>query len=232
MRDRRRGDPPHGARAGRGGAWLRLRAHRHLHAGVRHARKLARGRAQRAHRQPRPRGRRDVHARRGRPEELLVGRRRPRREVRALDQPRTRPLGAVRRTAGVGPRRGDRHPGSGPGASAHHGGWQPAPVHSEQRPPRGRRREPRLHALDRHLRERDDAARRRGAAGAGAAREGALRPRPLPAGHAQRRELLAGDLRADGPGRVGGVHAHRRRDRRARGRTQTSRCSTTWSSRP
>ena len=40
----------------------RLRAHRHLHAGVRHAGELAGRRAQRADRQPRPRGRRDVPA--------------------------------------------------------------------------------------------------------------------------------------------------------------------------
>ena len=40
----------------------RLRAHRHLHAGVRHARELARRRAERPDRQPRPPGRRDVHA--------------------------------------------------------------------------------------------------------------------------------------------------------------------------
>ena len=40
----------------------RLRPDRHLHAGVRHAGELAGRRAQRAHRQPRPRGRRDVHA--------------------------------------------------------------------------------------------------------------------------------------------------------------------------
>ena len=48
-----------------------VRADRHLHAGVRHARELARRRAQRAHRQPRPRGRRDVHARRRGPAELV-----------------------------------------------------------------------------------------------------------------------------------------------------------------
>ena len=39
----------------------RLRPHRHLHAGVRHAGELAGRRAQRPHRQPRPAGRRDVH---------------------------------------------------------------------------------------------------------------------------------------------------------------------------
>ena len=49
----------------------RVRAHRHLHAGVRHARQLAGRRAQRAHRQPRPRGRRDVPAGRRRPAQLV-----------------------------------------------------------------------------------------------------------------------------------------------------------------
>ena len=48
-------DPPHRPRARRRRARRRLRPHRHLHPGVRHARELARRRAQRAHRQPRPR---------------------------------------------------------------------------------------------------------------------------------------------------------------------------------
>ena len=90
VRDRGRRDPPHGARAGGRRARRRVRAHRHLHAGVRHARELARRRAQRAHRQPRPRGRRDVHARGGRPEELLLGRRGAPAELRPLEQPRPR----------------------------------------------------------------------------------------------------------------------------------------------
>ena len=50
----------------RGAARRRVRPHRHLHAGVRHARELARRRRERAHRQPRPRGRRDVRQGRGR----------------------------------------------------------------------------------------------------------------------------------------------------------------------
>ena len=54
-------DPPHGARAGRRRARRGLRADRHLHAGVRHARELAGRRAERRDRQPRPAGRRDVH---------------------------------------------------------------------------------------------------------------------------------------------------------------------------
>ena len=112
MRHRGRRDPAHGARAGRGRARGRLRAHRHLHAGVRHARELARGRAERAHRQPRPRGRRDVHARGGR-----ARRTRPApggggrgRALRALEQPRARAAGVLRRAAGrpCSPRRSTR----------------------------------------------------------------------------------------------------------------------------
>ena len=53
-RDPGRGDRPHRAGVGRGGARRRLRADRHLHAGVRHARQLACRRPQRPHRQSRP----------------------------------------------------------------------------------------------------------------------------------------------------------------------------------
>ena len=76
------------------------------------ARELARGRAERAHRKPRPRGRRDVHARGRGPEELVGrGRRRPRRALRALDEPRARAARVLRRAAGVRAGRGDRHAG-------------------------------------------------------------------------------------------------------------------------
>ena len=64
VRDRRGRDPPHGPRAGGRAERRGLRAHRHHHAGVRDAGELAGRRAQRAHRQPRPAGRRDVPARR------------------------------------------------------------------------------------------------------------------------------------------------------------------------
>ena len=99
-------DPPDGARAGRGRARRGLRADRHLHAGVRHARELAGGRAERAHRQPRPRGRRDVHARGGGPAELLgAGRRREGHALRALAEPRAR---AAASTSASCPRRRSR----------------------------------------------------------------------------------------------------------------------------
>ena len=178
LRGRGRGDPSNGARAGGRRARRRVRAHRHLHAGVRHPRELARGRAERAHREPRPRGRRPVHARRGR------ARRTPPGAAPGAPptfgrwtQPRARAAGAVRRAARCRAGGGDRHPRRGPGARAHHGRRQSAPLDPEQRPARGRGRGPRLHALDRHLRERDDPPRGRDPARARAAREGALRPR-------------------------------------------------------
>ena len=66
LRDRGRRDPPHGARARRRRARRRLRADRDHHAALRQPRELARRRRQLPDRQPRPRGRRDVPARRGR----------------------------------------------------------------------------------------------------------------------------------------------------------------------
>ena len=52
-------------------------------------------------------------------------RRRTRREVRPLEQPRARPARAVRGAARVGSGRGDRDARRGPGARADHGGRQP-----------------------------------------------------------------------------------------------------------
>ena len=114
----------------------RLRPHRHLHAGVRHARELARRRAERAHRQPRPAGRRHVpqpaagaaqHARR-------AGHG-PRRAARALAEPRARPAGDVRRAPGRLPGRGDRDARRGPDPRAVHDRGQPGRQHAERRPP-------------------------------------------------------------------------------------------------
>ena len=122
----------------------------------------------------------------------------------------------------VGAGRGDRHARRGPGARADHRGRQPVRLDAQQRPARARGRVARLHGRDRHLRERDDPARGRDPARAGAAREGALRPRALPARGPQRRELLAARARARGAGRVGGLHAPRRGSSPARGRTPTS----------
>ena len=87
----------------------RLRAHRHLHAGVRDARQLAGRRAQRADRQPRPRGRRDVPAGgRRAAQRVRHPRRRQGRAHGALAQPRARAARDLRRAAGRRARRGDR----------------------------------------------------------------------------------------------------------------------------
>ena len=108
-------------------------------AGVRHAGQLAGRRAQRADRQPRPRGRRDVPAGRRRPlQRRRRARPRPRRAPRALRQPRARAGRGLRRAAGGVPGRGDRDPGRGPGPRADHAGRQPGPLHAEQRPSRRR----------------------------------------------------------------------------------------------
>ena len=93
----------------------------------------------------------------------LVGRGRqgPGRPLRPLPQPRARAARDLRRAAGGLPGRGDRHPGRGPGPRADHGRRQPGRLDAQQRPARARDRVARLHALDRHLRERDDPPRRR-----------------------------------------------------------------------
>ena len=71
--------------------------------------------AQRPHRQPRPRGRRDVPARRRRPAQHAPARGpRQGRAARPLDEPRRGPARVVRRAARRRPRRGDRRrPGEG-----------------------------------------------------------------------------------------------------------------------
>ena len=99
--------------------------------------------------------------------------------------------------------------------------------------PNSARMERALDGLDllrrgRHLRQRDDAPRRRGPARAVAAGAVALRPGALPAGGPQRGELLAARAPA-GPGRarrVGHAAAPRRRWRRGSRRPTTSSRST------
>ena len=86
------------------------------HAGVRHARELARRRVQRAHREPRPPGRRDVHPRRARRREHArdAGRRawrQARRAASAASGGSPRRFGEL--PGGV-PRRGDRDARRGP----------------------------------------------------------------------------------------------------------------------
>ena len=107
----------------------------------------------------------------------------------------------------------------------------PVALDAEQRPPRGRDRGSRLHARDRHLRERDDR------------HADVILPAPEPLEKAHYDLALyqlaarnmanysPADPRARGPGRVGGLHAARGRDRRAGAERRRRRCSTTWSSR-
>ena len=128
-------DPPHGARARRRRVGRGLRPDRHDDAGVRHARLLARRRAQRADRQPRPPGRRDVPARRRRPAQL-----RPARPAAAaastLGRWHSRVRGlpeSVRRAAGRRARRGDRDARRGPGPRADHARRQPGALDAELR---------------------------------------------------------------------------------------------------
>ena len=213
--------------------------HRHLHAGVRHARELARGRAQRADRQPRPRGRRDVHARRrGSGEHARRGR--PRAAACAFGRWRSRVRGLPEvfgelpvvclaeeiETPGEGQVRAlitrRRQPGADRRRTA---------AGSSARSSRST-----FMLCDRHLPERDDAPRRRGPARAVAAREVALRPRVHAVRDAQRGELLAAACsRTRDERHAAGVDhaaAPHRRARRARGRTPTSRRSTTSWPRP
>ena len=86
-----------------------LRADRHHDAALRDDGELARRRAQRPHRQPRPPRRRDVPAHRDRlVEHRRRARARPRRRLRALAQPRARDGRGLRRAARGVPGRGDR----------------------------------------------------------------------------------------------------------------------------
>ena len=112
---RRRRHPPDGARARGRRERRRLRADRHDDAGVRVARELARRRPQRPDRQPRPRGRRDVHDARRR----LGQHRRRARAAGAARSPTAGPrasAGAARCSASSRPRawpRRSRRPGEG-----------------------------------------------------------------------------------------------------------------------
>ena len=138
--------------------------------------------------------------------------------ARALGEPRLRPPGDVRRAAGRRPRGGDHDAGRGPGASARHGRGQPLRLNTRRGDARGGDLGARLHGLARHLRQRDDPPCRRHPAGAGAARQGALRLRPLPARDPLGRELLtARDRCPRRPAAGMGDGAAARRDRRRPG---------------
>ena len=158
------------ARSGADGGGLR--PDRHPHDRVRDARCLARRRAQRPHREPRPARRRDVpHAaheqQRRPPRAFKTGRWHSR--VRGLPETLERaPRGDARR------RDGDA--GRGAGAGAADDRRQPGPDDPGRRPPRGPAGRARARDLRRPLSQRHHPPRRRDPAAALGAREVPLRP--------------------------------------------------------
>ena len=110
----------------------RLRADRHPHDRVRHARGLARRRAQRPHGQPRPAGRCDVPPRRPR----AAGPRGARLPHRALAEPGARAARGDGRAAGRDARGRDRDARQGPGAGPADGRRQPGADHARRGPAR------------------------------------------------------------------------------------------------
>ena len=179
LRARRRHHPDPGSRSGRGADRCRVRADRHLHPGVRHARLLAGRRREPPVGQPRPgrRARCSPPAQRvsPRPRGHPVG---PWAPDGTGHQPRRQ---ASRVTRGV-PRhcaaRGDRDAGRGASAGARHGRRQSGVLQSRTRHD-STRRSPRWSSwwLGRPVRQRDDPSRRRDPPAAVGAREVALRRR-------------------------------------------------------
>ena len=111
-----------------------LRADRHLHPGVRRPCELAGRRGERAHRQPRPARRGDVHeGGRGRAQHVRRARHRQGFLDRPLAEPRARAARGAGRAARVLPGRGDRHP---------RGGADPGAGHQRGKPAASRRRTP------------------------------------------------------------------------------------------
>ena len=131
VRDRRRRDPPHGARARGRRARRGLRADRDDDAALRNARELARRRAQLPDRQPRSRGRGDVPARRRGPAQLV--RHRPGRQGLSGS-------GAGRAGSAAGPRCSASCPSSGSPrrsrrpATARSAPWSRSPATRSSRP--------------------------------------------------------------------------------------------------
>ena len=171
-----------------------LRAHRHVHAGVRHARVVARRRAQRAHRQPRPAGRRDVHASPRRAARNTGGTPGNGRGVRFGRRQLTgaRAARVLRRAPGRVPRRGDRDAGRRPDPRADHDRRQPRRLHARLRTGSTARSASLdfMVSVDIYLNETTRHADVILPARAGA-RARPLRPRALQPRDPQRRELLA-----------------------------------------
>ena len=225
--------PPHRARARRRRTRRRLRPDRHLHAGVRHARELARRRAQRAHRQPRPR-----RAARCSPRPPPASRTRrgtpgsgKRRALRPLD---AAACAACPRCYGELPvaclAEEIETPGEGQIRALITVAGNPVAEHAERRAPAPRARRARLHGERRHLPERDDAPRRRdpaGAVGARSARTTTSRStssRSATSPTTRRRAARAADRQL---ARVADAAAAGRHRQPARGPTPTSTRSTT-----
>ena len=164
-----------------------VRPHRDAHDRLRDPRRVARRRAQRDHRQPRPAGRGDVPtcgARAAAPPAARL-------PHRPLAQPRPRPTRGDGRAARLDPRRRDRDSRGRAGAGAADRRRQPRADDARRRTARPAAGRARADGERRPVPERDDAPRRRDPAAALGAREGALRPRLHRAVRAKRGPLLA-----------------------------------------
>ena len=93
----------------------------------------------------------------------------PRGQARALGRAASASCPSHSASCPWPPGRGDRHAGRGPGARADHRGREPGGVHPQQRAAREGDRGLDFMSRRRHLRERDDASRRRDPARTGAA---------------------------------------------------------------
>ncbi len=187
-----------GAGARGGGAGGGLRTGRRLDPGVRARRDLGRAAAQPGDRQPRPARRRDVH-----PPGRRRGRARADRQgpPRRVAQPGPRPAGVRRRAARRGAGRGDPHARRRPGEGAADAVGQPGLL--DPRRPAARRgdRGAGLRGGGRHLRQRDDPARRRDPAADRCAGARPLRPGLPHARRAQHRPVHARRCSRSRPGR-------------------------------
>ena len=215
-------DAPDRARVRRRRAGGLLRTDRHLHAGVRHARELAGRRGQRADRQPRPRGRRDVPARGGgtRTGSAQAQRRGSRTRAGA------RPCASLPEFAGELPAAALAEEIDAAGEqrirALRHGGREPGALDAERRAPLPRARGARLHGEHRHLPQRDHAVRRRDPAPELAARAHELRRVLRAALRAQHQQALAARVRVAG-GLARAVVDARRARRQARRRERRRR---------
>ena len=162
VRRRRNDDPPARPRAGRCSDRGGVRTHRHLHAGLRHARLVAGRRRERGDRQSR-----SSRAARCSACPPPAARRLAARPAREGLSHGARPHTGARPRRGAGgvpgrrARRGDRDRGARSGSGARHRGGQPGAFDAQQRAARRRPRAARVHGEHRHLSQRDDPSRGR-----------------------------------------------------------------------